>query len=286
MLFEKDDRLLTKTSTSTFTNQNQTAKIIFPSYPLSKLIKIMTASALIIGSSGRMGRALLAAGQNTDLDFHAFTRSKANISKESLTFCASVIEGDALNKSDIQRALIQSSADYVVVSVGKGDDTSRTTIRTDTAKVISSAIAADSRFHYVKVVVVSSTGAGHSRIKPGMGLGKMITYMLRYVIEDHNGQEAAFWQLEKSLTPERAVLSNTINGKRIELKRTLIVRPVSLTEGKATGTYVTFDGRKKTPKLNVDRADIALYITKRIEEDAHGGAKAIPLGGIVHLTSE
>jgi hypothetical protein len=86
----------------------------------------------------------------------------------------------------------------------------------------------------------------------------VITHVLRYVIKDHNGQEAAFLQLEQHAVPESAYRSNIGGKKSIGLKKTLIVRPASLMEGKATGKYVTFDGRKKTPNLNVDRADVAL----------------------------
>ena len=70
------------------------------------------------------------------------------------------------------------------------------------------------------MVVVSSVGAGDSRLIVGYGLGKVLALYLRHALADLNHQEAALLEA----VPDR----------------TVIVRATGLTDGIATGKLAEF----------------------------------------------
>merc|ERR1712151_1033923 len=83
----------------------------------------------------------------------------------------------------------------------------------------------------------------------GFGIGKLISYYLRKVFKDHTRQEAQF-DADADLQ-----------------KRTLIVRPSSLTDDKALDNLekiFEFDGLKKGPSISIDRSDVAAWVTREV----------------------
>lgn len=99
------------------------------------------------------------------------------------------------------------------------------------------------QFSHVKVVVVSSTGAGGTKIEIGFGVGVLVRYMLRHVLSDHDKQEHEF---------------KTRMGSQKD--RLLIVRPTALTDGKENGDIAEFLATERAPTARVDRADVATWI--------------------------
>ena len=228
------------------------------------------STVLVIGASGRMGNELIRSADKEfkeNVHIHAFVRDAAKLSDELKGKCASVVVGDATSRGDVQKALDETGADTVILAIGAGDSTAKTDIRERTAEVLMEVVPEG-----VKVAAVSSLGAGGSKIKAGFGIGMLLSFYLRHVIHDHNGQEAS--------------LKNKFGGKADE--QLLIVRPTNLTENKAKGLdhIVEVGIDEKLPGSYIDRADVAKWIltrvTKSVDGEAGQGAK---FGGDVNLTS-
>ena len=207
-------------------------------------------SILVIGASGRSGieiiRSLLRHPSKPLV--HAFCRDPKKMSLlangiENYTTFQSVIKGNARDPKDLIIALSQTHPNVVIVSIGNGDNVSKTDIRTASAMALVQVLTSHPEFSEVKVVVVSSTGAGASTIKVGMGFGKLIEFYLRHILKDHNGQESAFLCLKD---------------------RAIIVRATALTDNKPTGKTEIFDDTARNPSIHIDRSDLAAWIVKQV----------------------
>ena len=210
-------------------------------------------SILLIGATGRSGNEILKQLINhpTQPEIHIFCRDPSKLTPEYHKKSASVFQGDARNEIDIERALTASNADTVIVAVGNGDNLGKTDIRTANAQAVAAAMQQPGMEH-VKAIVLSSTGAGPTKIIVGMGIGKLIEHNLRHVLKDHDGQESAF--LDNGLAD-----------------RTVIVRPTSLTDGRANGKIIDFGDKVKSPTIHIDRGDVAVYIVQEACNGSHGG---------------
>ena len=221
-----------------------------------------TKSILIIGASGRTGNYIIQQLNDNNVvptntnkpKIFAFCRDPSKLDPTIINMCDGTIKGNARSSDDIERALIESQADLVLVSVGNGDSVKKSDIRTQSAQALVKVLTKNSTsnknntesttsFENVRVIVVSSSGAGGSKIKVGFGIGKFIEWHLRHILNDHNGQEAAFL------------------GSRMK-NRTMIVRPTALTENEATGHVVTFGEKEKCPTLQTDRKDLADWLIR------------------------
>lgn len=218
-------------------------------------------SILIIGASGRLGLNLIqaAAALPEPPAVHAFLRTPSKLPPSHSNLCQSVLQGDGCNAQDIGHALQATSADIVIVAVGVPNSLARSDLRRRSAQALMQQVGDKARFPNVKVVCVSSTGAGGTTIDFGMGVGRVMQFMLRHIMADHTGQEAEM----KAAIDDRA--------------RLWIVRPTSLTDGKHGGKVVTFDGNKRAPGTKIDRADVARWIMEGVcgPGDAFGGEVCI-----------
>ena len=232
-----------------------------------------TKSILIIGASGRTGNYIIQQLNDTNVvrtntnkpKIYAFCRDPSKLHPTIMDMCDGTIKGNARSSDDLERALVESQADLVLVSVGNGDSVKKSDIRTQSAQALVKVLTKNSgnthtenttSFENVRVIVVSSSGAGGSKIKVGFGIGKLIEWHLRHVLNDHNGQEAAFM------------------GSRMMKNRTMIVRPTALTENEATGYVLTFGEKEKCPTLQTDRKDLADWLIREgmMSADRYGSA--------------
>lgn len=209
-----------------------------------------SSAVLIIGASGRTGLELIrsASALPSPPALHAFVRTPSKIPPKLAALCASVVKGDAVSTHDIERALTRTSADTVIISVGRVD-TGPSDIREKSARALMQVVRPGSQFDHVRIVCISSDGAGGTKIKIGMGLGKVLAYYLRHVLDDHNRQEAA--------------LKEGLGKDKNQKKRLLIVHPTGLTSGKAKGDVV-LAGSETGPTSRIDRADLAGWIMKEV----------------------
>jgi NAD(P)-dependent dehydrogenase (short-subunit alcohol dehydrogenase family) len=219
-------------------------------------------SILIIGATGKTGLAVIdqLAQHPSQPSIHVMCRNRSKLSQTSQNLCSSVVFGNARNAYDIERALADTQADWIVVSVGNGEHNllAKNDIRTANAEAIVSVLR-QSRYQHVRVLAVSSTGAGTSRIVVGLGLGRLFSYHLKHVLADHTGQEKT--------------LMTQLSDRRVT-----IVRATSLTNDKPTGNLVYFGDNVKSPSIQTDRADLAAWIAEEI-------CRSSQQGRVVNVTS-
>ena len=213
----------------------------------------MAPNVLVIGGTGRLGIQIVhaAANHHSTPAIHVFARTPSRLPSEVADKCASLQQGDALNESDIANALSATRANVVIMAIGIPDDLKKSTIREESARVLMQLVKPGAQFDHVRVICVSSVGAGGTKIDLGFGMGSALAWILRHIMQDHTNQERVF------------LSEFGEQGK----KRLLIVRPCSLIDGKPTGKVMTFDAMKKTPVLKVDRADVAQYVVEQTVND-------------------
>lgn len=249
---------------NSFTNQDN----INFSEPFNKLspslistikMSLETPTVLLIGATGRTGIQVIraAAVHPARPRIHAFARTPAKLSSEDTALCASVQQGDACNSKDVARALSASEADVVLMAIGIPMSTARSDVRHKSAKALMDVIQPGSEFEHVKILCLSSTGAGGTIIDLGMGVGKILGFVLRHVMEDHDNQEAEF--------------KNRLKDQK---SRLLIVRPTGLVEGKATGKTQLFEPMARAPSGKIDRSDLAHWMVSEL------------CGGMTHFGQE
>lgn len=220
-------------------------------------------NVLVMGASGRSGLEILRvlSAHDSKPQIHAFCRNPDSLNASATSLCTSVVRGNAKSVADIERALRETKADVVVVSLGNGDSVRKSDIRTASAEALV-IVMKKPEFLDVHAVIVSSAGAGKSKIKVGMGIGMMISYHLRHVLADHTGQERAF-----------------MSSPGIQM-RTCIVRATSLVDNKATGKIATYGDKEKAPTIETDRADLATWITKQVcQSTSCGGGQIVNITG-------
>eukprot|EP00549_Striatella_unipunctata_P025452 CAMPEP_0118711140 /NCGR_PEP_ID=MMETSP0800-20121206/23879_1 /TAXON_ID=210618 ORGANISM="Striatella unipunctata, Strain CCMP2910" /NCGR_SAMPLE_ID=MMETSP0800 /ASSEMBLY_ACC=CAM_ASM_000638 /LENGTH=232 /DNA_ID=CAMNT_0006615615 /DNA_START=207 /DNA_END=905 /DNA_ORIENTATION=+ len=217
-------------------------------------------SYLLIGATGRTGMEIFnrLLQHETKPQVHVFCRNPNKIPTHFSNQCASIIKGDARNVQDIQNALSQSNAHVVIIAIGEGDSIKKTDIRTTNAQAVVQVMQKPP-YRHIKAVVISSTGAGGTRIIVGMGIGRLIEHHLRHIMHDHDGQESAFL----TAVPDR----------------TWIVRPTSLTIDKPTGMLISFGDKEKSPTIHTDRSDLAHFIVEKLY-----GNNEVTFGGTVNVT--
>ena len=207
-------------------------------------------SVLIIGATGSLGLQLLRhiAKESYKIDeVHVMARNPNKLDKADRSLVNSIEKGNARDTHDIEQALRKTKANYVILATGNGHDVSKTDIREATGRALATVLQND-EFKDVQAIIMSSHGAAETKVIVGFGIGMLISFYLRHVFGDHTRQEAQFQ------TPSLE-------------KRTLVVRPPSLTDDKALNDlkYVAeFDGLTKSPSISVDRSDIAAWVTREI----------------------
>lgn len=205
-------------------------------------------TVLVIGAAGRTGLEVVRAASKASpkVTVHAFTHTTEMPAAEA-ALCASIIKGDARKAADLEGALASSGADVVVISIGIPNNTNKDDVREMSAKALMDIVAPGTKYGHVKLVVVSSTGAGGTKLKLGMGVGAMVTHALRHVMKDHDNQE------------------NEIKGRlgEVNKNRLLIIRPTGLSDGKASGSVSVF-GNGGTARGRVSRADLGKWVVDEI----------------------
>jgi hypothetical protein len=200
--------------------------------PFSRIVTANPSkSVLVFGATGPTGTECIKKKldkQSAPISIHAFCDTMAR------NLCSSVVQGDARKESDIRKAIVETKPNWIIIAVGNGADLSKNDIRTASGKAIANVLQQDgSDFRNVQVMLVSSNGAGSSKIVVGLGIGSLISHHLRHVLADHTGQEAAFKPL----------------GGRV-----VVCRPTSLTTDQATGNkLVIFGDKVKGPSIKTDR---------------------------------
>ena len=141
-------------------------------------------SVLIIGVTGKTGAACLRllSQHKSNPSIQALVRNPSKLSASERAQFESITQGDARDLGDIERALSTSKATDVIVAVGNGDNVKKSDIRGANARALATILKKPA-YRDVRVMVVSSSGAGDSIIKVGMGIGSLISFHLRHVLK-------------------------------------------------------------------------------------------------------
>lgn len=212
-------------------------------------------SILLIGASGLAGHEIVnhLIEHDSKPRVHLFCeKSASQLHHRHQEACASIYHGDSSRATDVLAALQETGATIVILSIDNRDKKSDLC-----AEKISWACVSAMKMpgmDHIRAIVLSSAGAGTSRIKTRLGYGRIMERRRRSSIKDHSAQESAF----------------RVNGLD---DRTVIIRTTDLTNGNASGEIVEYGDKEKAPSFSVDRADVAQYVCKHVcntNDNLHG----------------
>lgn len=214
-------------------------------------------SILIIGATSRTGMECIhqLAEHPSKPIIHAFCENPSDLDENVTKQCASILEGSVRHAIDIEEALEETGANWVVFCGDASDDNAlnrpqknlKTVSATNIARVLNQPA-----YQSVRVLVVSRIGRGTSHVK--LGLRGSINQMKgRQVLLDYAGQELAL---------------------RPIWNRTTVVRTTQLTDSLTSSgrRIVELCDNDRLPTLNTERADLAACIVDEI------CARPIPIG--------
>jgi NAD(P)H-binding len=222
------------------------------------------SSILVVGASSKTGVECIRqlSEHPSKPVIHAFCEDLSEIDEEVAKPCTTIFEGSVRHAIDIEEALSENGANWVVLCGDASEDSPLTrrqiNLRTVSAKNTAQVLS-QPRFQSVRVLVVSRIGAGTTSIRFGLR-GKLCQLIRRQFLHDNAGQEKAV---------------------RPVWDRTTVVRTTMLTDNAtATGRIVELSDNDRIPTLKTERADLASCIVDEI------CARPIPTGNrVVNVTS-
>lgn len=190
---------------------------------------------LIFGSTGTIGRQLLAQALANGDEVTAFARdpSKLGVTDPALT----IAQGDVTDPTTVDRAM--PGHDAVVIALGAG---AKGEVRTSGTRNIIASMQAN---NVSRLVCLSSLGVGDSRGNLNF-LWKYLMFglLLRRAYADH-------------ITQEEAVKASGLDW--------IIVRPGAYADGDITEQYKHgFSPTEKDIQLKISRADVANFMMKQL----------------------
>jgi len=211
--------------------------------------RLLNPSILLVGAESKTGLEILRqlAEHPSRPYIHAFVEDSSKLVDEHYLRCTSVTEGSARHAVDIEEALEETSASWIVLSNGHDtnpkDRRGNINLRTLTAKNVAFVLDLP-QFHSVRAVVVSRIGAAQSSsIK--IGLRGRLCKIVNRVFHDFVGQEEA-------LLPIR--------------NRTTVVRTTNVTESltSSSSRRLILNENDRAPSLFTERSDLAACIVDEI----------------------
>jgi putative NADH-flavin reductase len=198
---------------------------------------------IVFGSTGTIGRQLIAQALEQGHEVSAFCRDTAKL-EDMKHLQLTPVEGDVFNISDVQAAI--EGQDVVCVSLGSGK-ARKGTVRSQGTQHIIEAM----KLHGVKRLICQTTlGNGDSRGNLNFFWKYiMFGWFLKEVYLDHELQE-------------KYVMESGLDWT--------IVRPAAFTDGERTGTYQHgFGATAPNLSLKISRADVADFILKQLGTDRY-----------------
>ena len=207
-------------------------------------------SVLVLGADSRAGVSLIrqyAKQEGAAPKIHAFCSTKNQMDKLTSGHCHSIHTGDAHNAVELDRAIALSQPDVVIVAVGTDEvkSCSKSQVRTKTTENLVHLLEAKESYSQIRVIIISSAGAGISKIKIGFGVGKLMELRSKNVLQDHTLQEEACVPI---------------------FDRVTIVRPTQLTDCGVSGFLEEFGDREKMPTRRCHLDDLAQFVVNETYE--------------------
>lgn len=197
---------------------------------------------LVFGATGGTGRAVVDQALEAGHQVTAFARRAATSSRSSERL--RVVQGDVTTLDPA--APFVAGHDAVVCALGAPGRSQARVRAVGTGRIVSAMQRAAVR----RLFVVSSYGVGDSRARLPFVMRRIVVPLfLGPAFEDHEEQEAV------------------VRGSGLDFT---LVRPVGLTNGPRTGTYlVDFPAKgPPRPKGRIARADVADFILRHLSDDA------------------
>jgi uncharacterized protein YbjT (DUF2867 family) len=201
---------------------------------------------LVLGATGGSGREIVSRLLGAGHDVTAFVRDPARMeTAPRLT----IVAGDATDADDVARAV--PGHDAVVISLGqrpepfewlpgKGRSVPAHVCETGTRNILDAIPAGASP----RLVVVSAFGVGDTQDAAPWYIRLYLSLFMKELMADKERQEAL------------------LKGTDLDY---LLVQPVALTDGPATGEWLADPGGR-IRKQQVSRADMADFIVKELGE--------------------
>lgn len=200
------------------------------------------ATLLIIGASRGIGFETVKAALHAGHTVRALARSAATIPITHSNL--QKITGNALNQSDVERAL--EGADAAVQSVGVGslrDLVIGTDLFSKSTRVLIDAMQAK---RVRRLIAVTGAGAGDSRGRNGFGYDYVLYPLLL-----------------ARIYADKDIAETMIRASGLDWT---IVRPGILKNGDKTGNYLALPDMKDWRTGAITRADVADFLVKQIDD--------------------
>ncbi len=199
---------------------------------------------LVIGSTGGTGQQLVQQGLDKGYQVTAFARNPDDVTIQHSNL--TVVKGDVLDYDSVDAAV--QGKDAVLSALGTRSLKKSTIVSEGTKNIIRAM-----ETHGVKrFVCETSIGLGDSKGQLGFWYDMfVIPLILGNVLKD------------------KAVQEYLIMESKLDW---VIVRPGGLTDGERTGQYYAWSGKRtRTITGMIARADVADYMLKQVEDNAHLG---------------
>lgn len=196
----------------------------------------------IFGASGRTGKPLVQQALNAGYEVVALVRTPAKVpmQNEHLT----LIQGDAMNLADVEKAVQGADAVLSVLGQSKGSPADMQTV------AIRNIVAAMQKYGVKRIVSLTGAGVDAPQDKP-----KLMNHVIKFALKTLSGQ------VLKDAEQHAAVLHQSSLDW-------VIVRGPMLTEGPHTGKYrVGWVGVNTGSRIS--RADIADFMLKQVTDTTY-----------------
>lgn len=231
--------------------------------------RLQNPSILLLGAESRNGLEVLrklAAHPRRPL-IHAFVDETSKLSDEDSQLCTSVIEGSVRHAVDIEEALEETSANWLVLAAGDDDSNPKDrrrnrNIRTATAKNTATVLDLP-QLRSVRVLVISRIGAAPSSgIK--MGLRGRLCKLADPALHDYEGLEEALYSLRDRIT---------------------LVRTTRVTDSRSSSSNrMVLNNNDKAPSLCTERSDLAASVVDEIlEQPRYYGSRVVNVTSVFGL---
>ena len=203
---------------------------------------------VVFGATGKVGTHFVEQALHAGYQVRAFVRNRTKLS-QAVTDKVEVFEGDALNSTDVERAVVD--VDIVVSCLG---GTGKRPIMYTAYNNIMTA--ASKQLQPPRCIMISSVGLG--------GTSWLIKFMLTLIA----GQAtiADYEKADKRVREETAVPF-------------VLVRPFALTDKSGNGRFHATQKQNATFMRPISRADVATFMVGAVADRQWDRKRGVQLGG-------
>lgn len=194
---------------------------------------------VVFGAAGKTGGAVVEQAKAAGHEVTAFVRDASAYTAADVAVC----EGDAGDPDAVSAAL--AGQDAVIDTIGGATPYKRTTLETDAAETIISAMQ---RNGVRRLVVTSMIGEGDSSANTPAYDKLLLKTMMR------------------GTTPDKAAMEQAVAASELDW---VIARPAILNDDAATGDVRVYAADSKDKAHKITRQDLAAFLVAQLTSDEH-----------------